>query len=122
MNINFCGKLIIDKSFNSLKQSDKEEIIALTKRVLDSPKIQEIIPEDIVLLGKNSKKGDIVEIRYGKSSFEINSNGKINSASIIQQILLKTCEKYGKKVKSTTFPDIMTKIAEILKENSAKIN
>ena len=73
MNINFCGKLIIDKSFNSLKQSDKEEIIALTKRVLDSPKIQEIIPEDIVLLGKNSKKGDIVEIRYGKSSFEINS-------------------------------------------------
>lgn len=39
MNVNFTGKLIIDKSFDSLKRSDKDEIIALTKRVLESPKI-----------------------------------------------------------------------------------
>ena len=119
MNINFRGKLIIDKSFYSLKQSNKDEIIALTKRVLESPKIQEIIPEDIVLLGKSSKQNEVVKVCYGNSSFEINSKGKINSASVPQQILLKTCEKYGKRTRSSGFTDIMSKIVEIIKENSA---
>ena len=119
MNVNFTGKLIIDKSFHSLKQSNKDEIIALTKRVLDSPKIQKIIPEDITLFGKSLKSADVIEIKYGEKSFDISSKGAINSASIPQQILIATCEKYGKKLRGTSFPDIMTKIAEIIKENSA---
>ncbi|MBR5304745.1 MAG: hypothetical protein IKU37_07975 [Candidatus Gastranaerophilales bacterium] len=119
MSVNFCGKLIIDKSLYSLRQSKPDEIIALTKRFLDSPKIQQIVPEDIILSGKGLKGGDVVEIRYGDKSFDISSKGSINSATVPQQILIAICEKYGKRLRGTSFSDIMAKIAEIIKENSA---
>ena len=120
MNINFTGKLIVDKSFYSLKQSNCDEIVSLTKKVLDTPAIQEIIPEDITLLGKGSKRGDMVTIKYGDFPIEIVTKGKVNSASVPHQILLYTCFKYNKKPRNALFKNVFEKIVEIVKENRAK--
>ena len=120
MNVNFTGKLIIDKSLRALKKSNPDEIIALTERVLYSPDIQRIFPQDITLLGRTTKIGDVVEIRCGNLSFEVHStNGVFNSTSVPQQILLAICEKYNKHPKRTDFPNILAKIQEIIKENGA---
>lgn len=71
-------------------------------------------------MGRGLKNGDVVEIRYGEIPIEIVSNGKVNSATVPQYILMQICEKYGKRLRGTNFPEIMAKIAEIIKENSAK--
>ena len=125
MSINFTGKLIVDDSIYSLGSSDPKQIVELAKRVLDSPKIQKILPDDIVLSGKSLGSGDVVEFSCGTLPYQVCSRGGVNPGTVIQQILMMICEKHGKTIKlseGTDFPSILEVIKEIIKENSAKIN
>ncbi|MBQ8634627.1 hypothetical protein IJ425_00555 [bacterium] len=117
MSINFQGKLTLDKSFYSLKQSNCKEIEDIVRKVYDTPKLTDIIP-DTVIFGKGSKKGDQVLIRFGKNwDIPIVTRGEVRAGCVLQQILLNTCFYHGEQPLCSSFKYVKESLIKILKRN-----
>ena len=119
MTINFCGKLNIDKSFYSLKQSNCKEIAESAQKLYDNQILTQIIP-DTTFFGKGSKKGDMMTIKFGDYSFEIVTKGEVTVGCVLHQLLLNTCFVNNKQPISSSFKYIKKAIVEILDEKFAK--
>ena len=119
MNINFCGKLNIDKSFYSMKNSNCEKIISSAQKLYDNPILTQIIP-DTTFFGKTSKTGDKMKIKFGDYCFEIVESGEITSGCVLHQLLLNTCFVNNKQPFSSSYKYIEKAIFEILDEKFPK--
>ena len=119
MNINFCGKLTIDKSFYSLKQSNCGEIKSTAQKLYENPILTQIIP-DTTFFAKGSKKGDTMRIKFGNYSFDIVTKGEVTSACVLHQLLLNTCFVNNKQPFSISYKYIKKALIEILDEKFQK--
>ena len=119
MTVNFCGKLNIDKSFYSLKQSNCEDIIQSAQKLYDNQILTQIIP-DTTFFAKGAKSGDMMRIKFGDYSFDIVTKGEVTSGCVLHQLLLNTCFVNNKEPFSSSFKYIKKAIIEILDEKFPK--
>ena len=120
MNINFTGKLTIDKSLYSLKRSNVDEIIKQSQKLFDNPDISNVI-EDTTLFGRSLKIGDIVTVKSGDVEVVIKSKNEVSPISVLKQILFCTNTNNRKLAGSFKYSRMYDRVVKLAQEKSADI-
>ena len=114
--INFTGKLIIDKSFYSLRHSNAEKIIEKVKHTIENPFLSDLLKDDIHLSAKGSAFQDKIIIKANNITTPIVSKNEITPTRVINQIFLNFCADKNIQPRSSKRKHIIEAIVDYLKK------
>lgn len=95
--INFTATLKEHSSFRkNLKYSNPDVLSSDMKKVIDAEIMQIILGDDVIeLKAKKHKSGDYVVMNCNGLDVDIQSRNEVKTNSLIHQLLVYCCVKYG---------------------------
>lgn len=97
MDVNFTGKLFVEKNIKSLKKSSIEEIEQTTRRFVEHPQLTKLFFEDVTICNCPKARDEAVMVKFGKEiSFEMHSGkDKLNPYKIVDQLFMILADAFG---------------------------